>query len=311
MNSISCAGLLALSMAAIPALAEEPRSSAGIYAEVDNEDGFGIAGDLTLHATERTSWHAAASYVDSSSQLAAVDTRGFDTSIYHDFGAFGLEIGLGIWSSPDLLEARHAEASLDWHGEVWTLAVLTQLRRSDFAPFQASGTVTLRDGRQVTVSATADCSSDDMGVGFGLAFASGAWDGYLRGMSYDYDETRCQFSSPGLEALARTRREAFRQFAPLITERLSAYAAVRIGVENTLLKDSWSASVGYRPGRTGFSLDYAHYREFFGGLGSDALSGRVTFALTDSVDGSLTLGAMEGDAFDTIVFGGVGLRTKF
>lgn len=311
MNSIAYAGVLALCVAAPAALAADPRGNAGIYAEVDNEDGFGIAADLTLYATERTSWRAAASYVDSPPGLAGVDTRGFDAGAYHDFGSFGLDIGLGIWRSPDLVDARHVEAALDWHGDVWTLALIGRARRSDFDPFQASGTVTLRDGRQVTVSGVANCDTDDTGLGLGLSFAGGAWNGYLRGMSFDYDETHCRFSSPGLELLARTRPEAFRQFAPRITAQLSAYAAARIGAENTLLKDSLAAGLGYRFGRVGVGIDYAHYREFFGGLDSDALSGRVTFALTDTLEGSLALGATEGDAFDTIVFGGIGLRARF
>lgn len=311
MHASTRAWLLALSVFALPALAAEPRGAAGIYAEVDNEDGFGLAADLTLYASSRTSWYAAASYADASSSLAVVSTRGFETSVYHDFGAFGLEVGLGLWSDPDLLDARHVEASLDWHGDVWSVALYGQLRQSDFDPFQAAGTVTLRDGRQVTVSATANCDSSDVGLGLGLSFASGPWDGYLRGMSFDHDDVQCGFSSPGLEVLARTRPDAFRQFAPLLAARLSAYAAARIGVEGTLLKDSLSAGFGYRPGRAGFGVDYAHYREYFGGLSADTLSGRVTFALTDAVDASLTIGATEGDAFDTIAFGGIGLRTRF
>ncbi len=94
-------------------------------------------------------------------------------------------------------------------------------------------------------------------------------------------------------------------------QRLSAYAAARIGVDSTFLKDSLSAGFGYRPGRAGFGVDYAHYREYFGGFSADTLSGRVTFALTDAVDASLTIGATEGDAFDTIAFGGIGLQTRF
>lgn len=311
MKSTARACLLALSIVALPALAEDPRGSAGVYVEADNDDGFGIAADLTLYATEQTSWYAAASYADVSSSVAAVTTRGFETGLYHDFGAVGLELGLGAWSDPGLADARHLKVSLDWHGEIWSVALLGQLRKSDFDPFQASGTVTLPDGRQVTLSATADCKTDDIGLGLRLAFASGAWDGYVRGMSYDYDETRCQFSSPGLDALARTRREVFRQFAPLITGQLSAYAAARVGAENTLLKDSFSAGAGYTPGRAGFGIDYDHRREFFGGQASDTLSGRATYALNDAVEASLTVGATKGDVYDTIVFAGIGLRTRF
>ncbi len=303
--------LLALSIVALPALAADPRGSAGVYVEADNDDGFGVAADLTVHATERTSWYATASHADVSSGLAAASRRGLETGLYHDFGDIGLDAALGAWSNPGLVDARHLRVSLDWHGPVWSVALLGQRRRSEFDPFQASGTVTLRDGRQVTLLATADCETDDTGLGLRLAFTTGAWDGYVRGMSYEYDETACRFSSPGLETLARARPEIFRQFAPFITAQLSAYAATRVGVENTLLKDSFSVGAGYMPGRIGFGLDYDHHREFFGGLSSDTLSARATFVLTDTLDLSLALGATGGDSFDTVVFAGIGLRTQF
>lgn len=311
MTRNACVWLLLASALALPAQAADPRGSAGAYAEAGDDGGLGFIADLTLYATERTSWYASASYADTTSGRAPAAARGLETGIYHDFGDFGLDIGLGTWSDPGLARARHAEASLDWHGRVWSVALLGHLRRTDFDAFQASGTVTLRDGRQVVLSATADCASDDTGLGLRIAFARGAWDGYARGMSYDYDATRCQFSSPGLQALARTRPDVFSQFAPRITAMLSAFAATRVGAENALLKDSLSVGIAYKPGRVGFGADFSHHRELFAGLGSDTLSGRVSLALSDTVEASLTVGATDGDAFDTVAFAGVGLRTRF
>lgn len=296
---------------ALPAQAADRRGAAGLYVEADDGDGLGVAADLTLHATARTSWHAAVSHGDVSSGRLAVTHRALELGAYHDFGAVGLDVALGAWSDPDLANARHLRVALDWHGETWSVALLGQLRNSDFDAFPASGTVTLPDGRQVTLSATADCETRDTGLGLRLAFAQGAWDGYLRGMAYDYEPTRCGFSSPGLETLARTRPEVFRQFAPRIIAQLSAYATTRVGVENAFLKDSISVGASYTPGRAGIGLAYDRHREFFGGFGSDTLSGRATYALSDAVEASLTLGATRGDTYDTIAFAGIGLRRKF
>lgn len=311
MNLTARPGLIALTLLALPATAAEGGGTLGAYVEADENDGLGIAADLTVHATDRTSWYLLASYADVSSGPEAIGTRSLETGAWHDFGRLGLDVGFGIWGDPGLADARYLKASLDWHGEVWSVALLTQLRRTDFDPFQARGTVTLRDGRQVTVSARADCDTGDTGIGLRLAFASGSWDGYVRGMSHDYDATRCRFSSPGLDALARTRREVFRQFAPLVTAQLSSYATIRVGSENSLLKDSISLGAGYTPGRAGVGLDYSHHRDFFGGRGSDTLSGRVTFVVSSAMDLSFTLGATGRDAFDTVVFAGIGVRAKF
>ncbi len=311
MPRLAGAALIALTLAGASAWAAEPRGSAGLSVEADSEDGFAIAADLTLHATARTSWYALASYSDLSSSLAPVSTRGFETGLYHDFGRFGIDASLGTWRDPDLLHARHLRVAVDWHGEVWTLSAIGQLRQSDFEPFQASGTITLPDGRQVIVSARADCESGDVGLGLRLAFFHGAWDGYLGGMSYDYDATDCRFSSPGLESLARTRPEIFRQLAPIITARLGAYATTRIGFENALLKDSFSAGIGYRPARVGYGLDYSRQTELFRGLRSDTLAARASFDLTESLEATLTAGMTDSDTFDTITFGGVGIRRRF
>ena len=166
-----------------------PDWSVGLYTEADGEGGVGLAGNVSWYASERTEWFLAANYPDASDTLSGLSTRGLELGGRHDFGPVGFELSYVGWQDPDVVSADALNAAFDVYAGAWTVSVLGQTRQSDFETFTARALVTLRNGQQIPVVATANCSLDNTGLGLGLTFNGAEWGGYLRGMDYQYSAT--------------------------------------------------------------------------------------------------------------------------
>lgn len=290
-----------------------PDWSLGLYAEADGEGGVGLAGNVSWYASERTEWFLAANYADASDTLSGLSPRGLELGGRHDFGPLGFELSYLGWQDPDVVTADALNAAFDVSAGAWTVSVLGQTRQSDFETFTARGLVTLRNGQQIPVAATANCSLANTGLGLGLTFNGAEWGGYLRGMDYQYSATSCAFDSPALERLEQTRPAIFRQFASRVTSQLSLSAVSRIGAENALLDNYWGTGVRYGAADSRFSwaVDYLYQKEYFAGLVGNALSGTASREMNPGLTAYLTLGVTDSDSLDTVWFGGLGLQASF
>ncbi len=308
--------VVALSLVASARADETPAApdwSLGLYAEADGEGGVGLAGNVSWYAGERTEWFLAANYADASDTLSGLSTRGLEVGGRHDFGPVGFELSYTRWQDPDVVTANALNAAFDVYAGAWTVSVLGQTRQSDFETFTARGLVTLRNGQQIPIAATANCSLDNTGLGLGLTFNGAAWGGYLRGMDYQYSDTSCAFDSPALERLEQTRPAIFRQFAPRVTSQLSLSAVSRIGAENSLLDNYWGTGVRYGAvdSRYSWAVDYLYQKEYFAGLVGNTLSGTASREMNPGLTGYLTLGVTDSDSLDTVWFGGLGVQASF
>ena len=285
-----------------------PDWSVGLYTEADGEGGVGLAGNVSWYASERTEWFLAANYPDASDTLSGLSTRGLELVGRHDFGPVGFELSYVGWQDPDVVSADALNAAFDVYAGAWTVSVLGQTRQSDFETFTARALVTLRNGQQIPVVATANCSLDNTGLGLGLTFNGAEWGGYLRGMDYQYSATSCGFDSPALERLEQTRPAIFRQFAPRVTSQLSRSAVSRIGAENSLLDNYWGTGVrfGAADSRYSWAVDCLYQREYFAGLVGNTLSGTASREMNPGLTAYLTLGVTDSDGLDTVWFGGLG-----
>ncbi len=290
-----------------------PDWSVGLYAEADGEGGLGLAGNVSWYASERTEWFLAANYADSSDTLSGLSTRGVEIGGHHDFGPVGFELSYLGWQDPDVVTANALNAAFEVYAGSWIVSVLGQTRRSDFDAFTARTLVTLQNGQQIPISATANCTLDNTGLGLGLAFTGVEWGGYLRGMDYQYSSTSCAFDSPALERLEQTRPAIFRQFAPRATSQLSLSAVSRIGAENSLLENSWGTGVRYgeAASRNSWSLDYLYQKDYFAGLVGNTLSGTAGREVNSGLTAYLTIGVTDSDSVDTVWFGGLGVQASF
>ena len=309
MHAAVLATILALFSAA--AWADDPSASVGLQVEVDGEDGRAVAGDLTWFAGPATQVFASASFADTGNALAGLSTRGFSIGAGHDFGRIALDGWYEQWQDSDVVTARSFNAALHVEAGAVAVSLLGQLRDSEFEPFDASATVTLRTGQTVTVNAVADCTLDNSGLGLGFAWRGERLEAYARAMWFDYDDVGCSFDSPALELLRRNRPAIFAQFAPRVTAPLAVNATTRIGAENALLEYSAGAGVGWDTGARRYGLDYLHQRDYFTALEAGTLSASVAFRVDAGLELTVEGGATDGDALSSVWFAGLGLRKLF
>lgn len=300
-----------LALLAASARADDSDASVGLQLEIDGEQGRAVAGDLTWFAGPATQLFASASVADTTSALAGLSTRSFAVGAGHDFGRIALDGWYEQWQDSDVVTARSIDAALHVEAGAVVVALLGQLRTSDFEAFDASATVTLRNGQTVTVDAVADCGLDNSGLGLHLAWRGGRLESYARGMWFDYDDVACGFDSPALELLRRSRPAVFAQFAPRIIAPLSVHATNRIGAETSLLEYSAGAGFGWDTGARRYGLDYLHQRDYFTALAAGTLAASVAFRADSGFELMLEGGATDADAGGTVWFAGLGLRQLF
>jgi hypothetical protein len=308
-RAVAAAALALLGFAA--GADDAPALSVGLKAEVDGEDGYAFSGDLTWFAGERTQLFVAGNYADTTADFSGLSTRGFDVGASHDFGRVAVDAWYNQWQDSDVLTARSLNAALHVEAGAFTVSLLAQARESDFDPFPASATVTLRTGEEITIDAVADCSLDNTGLGLRLAWRGERLDAYASGMSYDYDDVACGFDSPLLDRLRRNRPAVFRQFAPRIIGPLSVNATSRIGAENSLLDSSLGAGLGWDTGPRRYALDVVRQQDYFTALEADTASVSVTFRVDLTLDLMLEGGVTDSDYLGSTWFAGVGLRKLF
>lgn len=309
MHAAVLAAILAL--LAGTAAADEPTASVGLQVEVDGEDGRAIAGDLTWFAGPATQVFASASVAETGSALEGLSTRGFSIGAGHDFGRIAFDGWYEQWQDSDVVTARSFNAALHVESAAVVVSLLGQVRESEFEPFDASATVTLRGGQTVTVNAVADCALDNSGLGLGLSWRGERLEAYARFMGYDYDDVACSFDSPALELLRRNRPAIFAQFAPRVTGPLAVNATTRIGAEDALLDYSAGAGVGWDTGTRRYGLDYLHQRDYFTGLEAGTLAASVAFRVDAGLELTVEGGATDGDALSSVWFAGLGIRKLF
>ncbi len=301
-----------LAVLALPAgAADEPTLAVGLQAQVDGEDGYAFAGDLTWFAGARTQLFLGANYSDTSADFSGLSTRGFDVGMGHDFGPVAVDAWYNQWQDSDVVTSRSVNAALRIPAGRFRISLLAQARESDFDPFPASATITLRGGEQVTLNAVADCDLDNTGLGLRLAWRGERLDAYVSGMAYDYDDVACGFDSPALERLRRNRPAIFAQFAPRLVEALSVNASSRIGVENSLLDSSLAAGVGWDAGPRRYALDVYRQKDYLTALEADTVSGSITFRASLTLDLTLDGGVTDSDYSGSTWFAGVGMRKLF
>lgn len=276
-------------------------------AELDDADGYLVAGAFGGSLSESTSWDVSALRVDTTANLVDLSRTAFDTSLYHDFGSVGLRFGLGGWEDDGLVQTQSATAALDLHDERWSFALLTEIRHSDFDPVDINRTITRRDGSPLTIAARADCSVDDTGLGARLSFTEAVWYFEVRGMSYDYDDFSCDFSVAALDVLRSATRDEFVQLADRASDLLSLGVGRRLLAETALLDSSLGTRLSYTRGSRTYSVSYDRVEDVFFGRTTDTLTGGIGLLRGSGNEIEIYAGVSDSDAYAEVVFLGISL----
>jgi len=286
--------------AAAPAIAQRLFVSAGT--EVDAESGQLLFAAVGGNFAEHTTWDFFTGHADTSRDFSSVTTTSYDAGIRHDFGKVGLRIGVGGWRDSELVATEKIVAALELRGDAWSFALQGELRDSAFEPFDIDRTIVRRDGTEVTITARADCGLDDNGWGAQLRWSNRSWSWALNGMSYDYDEPACAFSSPALSSLRRATRAEFVQFADRVATALSYTAGTQLLAETSFLDSRLGTSVSYRPRARTYRVSYDRFEEALFGFDSATLSAGVSFPVGVAYELEVYAGVTESDAFSDIGF---------
>lgn len=306
------AACVALPLPALAGAPGQPRDwTLGLEAEWDGDGGAGYAADLGWWATPATLWFLGASYVEAGNDENRLSTRSLDAGGYYDFGPAGIEVAVGTWQDPDLIDTQTLRAALDFPLGAWSVTLRGEVRESEFEPFRTGAAVTLRDGRQLPVLANADCDLDNTGFGINVAFTGQRFSGYLDGASYQYSDLSCRFDSALLTALEDTRPQLFREFAGRLTQPLSTSALTRIGAENALLDWSWGGGLRLEAGRLAYSVDFSHQADYLEDLSVDTASAAIDVEINAALSLRISAGLSWSDVLETVAFGGLGVALAF
>ncbi len=320
MSRIFPFAVLVAALAAPAARAAESESdpsswTLGGSAELEKGGGHSLGGSLGYASGEGTNVDVSAGRSSlASDTLRTLTTTRFDVAFRHRFGdesAPALRLAAGGWQDPDTVTAKHVDAGVEFGAPALRVGLNGGWRRSEFEPFPISGAVTLPGGRTLTLTGTASCTLKNVDYGLELTHETDAVTVYLQGTKYDYDDTSCRFSSRGLDALSRSQRALFRQFAAAQTLRLSRGAASASDQQTTFLDYGVGAGFAFRRGADEYGLDLDHVREQFEQTDADTLTLHWARAFATGVDLTVYAGATDSDAFGTLPFVGVGLSRTF
>lgn len=278
-----------------------------VAAEIDDADGYVLSGALGGSFSERTDWDVSASRSDTSTNLTELVRNSVRANVGHDFGPVRLRLGLGGWGDEDFVQTQSATASLDLHNDIWSFALLTEFRNSDFDPIDIDRTITRRDGSQFTITGRADCDVDDLGLGARLSYSGDAWYFTVYGMSHDYDDFACDFDVPVLDVLSNATRGEFVQLADRATDFLSLGAGRRLLADMSLLDSSVGTRLSYTRGLHTYTVSYDRVEDVFFGRTADTLTGGIGFLLDSGNELEIYAGMTDSDAYSEVVFLGISL----
>ena len=289
---------------------DDSRWGLDLKTEVDQDSGRSFYGQGAYSLTPDTRASLDATFMHAGPSLSGLVSNGFTLGLTHDLDPYSLGLNAGRWQDNGLVRAKELTGSTDFNHDAWTIGVIGEARRSDFNPFNANATVTLRDGTTLLVRARATCSLDNVGFGLHGDYAGDVWGFSGNYMSYRYADTRCKFDSPGLAALRALKRGQFRQLAADLTDRLERKVTTRIGRQNALLDSSYGVGTSWRHDDLVLALDYTRQKDFFGGLAADTLALTATADFGHGTGIDVTLGATRSPTLPAIASptGAAGLR---
>jgi len=185
------------------------------------------------------------------------------------------------------------------------VAVEGQLKHSDFDPLAIDRAIERRDGTTVTVTGTADCAVDDVGLGARLGYAGVSWSFSISGMSYDYDNFGCAFDLQVDGALRDATRTEFVQLADRVTDVLAIGAARRLLADTSFLDNRIGLSVRRQLPTRAYSVYVDRVEDAFLRRAADTVSGGVAWPLHAGTELEVYAGVTDLGVGDNIAFVGL------
>lgn len=287
--------LLATSVLSLPpAQAADPAPSgsgsftATVAGFVDDADGTSLDLDLGWQPTAWLGLNAGFGNAESSSDLADLSGDSLRAGIDVHGRALGARLDWRKWQDDGQFESDTLGGELYWSGGGWSVGLLLEQR-----DFTVDYTVTILN-RTVERSV----SFDGVGVGAQATWSGERWNGYLRGVSYDYDDTLDRV----LAAAQQPNLARFPRIQALVGSLLTRSASaidhdVGVGIERAFQ-------------RSGLRLDVALSRDAISGADSRSVSVGWRYALSPRFDLDATIGQSDSDDLDGVGYAGLALTFR-
>jgi hypothetical protein len=281
--------------------------------QLDDEDGYRVDAGAAWFPNEAASVTALLGRADSSTDFDEFASTVASLAFDYNFDPIGVSIDARWRSDSEFLEAITWGGSLYFKRGPWRLSFRGESRGTDFEPQSFTGVLIRDRGAPVTVSATSECSLDNIAYGATASYGGSVWSASLFGTQFDYSDAECELTDvrpPGFGRFLRTHPELL----PLIAPRLALFQGVQrssVTRESTFLDWTAGLAVSAKSGERTWGVDYFHDREQFQQLESDTLIGSVVLPLADRFDIELSAGATDTDLIGTVGFAGLMLYAYF
>jgi hypothetical protein len=285
---LAAAAALAALATAGPVLAAGFSVTASAYAD----DAQGTSYDLSAVLRPTPSWWLGAGLGASDTNLPSYDFSGrtWRASAGWQGDRLGLRLGTRQWQDSADLDSRSSDLEASYgFASGFTVTAILQDRA-----LEVGYTVTGLAGRILPF--TADFSG--RGYGTDLSWGNEAWFLSIRGVAVDYGEE-----------LERVRRAAA---APLVGTLPRVASLVDSMLTNSFATTDreLGATVDRGFGRAGLRLDLTRSRDALTGASTGGASLSYRYALSPLFEVEGTVGASDGDGYDTSMFGGLSLTVR-
>lgn len=264
------------------------RFSATVAGFVDDADGTSLDLDLGWQPAEWLDLNAGFGNAESSSDLADLSGDSVRAGIDVHGRALGARLDWRNWRDDGQFESDTLGAELYWNAGGWSVGLLLEQR-----DFTVDYTVTLLNrvvARSVDFEGT--------GIGAQATWSGERWNGYLRGVGYDYDDTLDRV----LAAAQSPNLARFPRIQALVGSLLTRSAGA--------IDHDFGAGIERSFQRSGLRLDFAMTRDAISGADSRSISVGWRYALSPRFDLDATLGQSDSDDLDGVGFAGLALTFR-
>jgi outer membrane scaffolding protein for murein synthesis (MipA/OmpV family) len=286
---VVAATLLLLPAMPMAVAADPGQFSASVATFVDDADGTSVDLDLYWQPTAWLGLGAGIGQSESSAELADLEGNSLRASVDLHGESLGGRLSWRQWQDSGQFESDSMTAEVYWRtANGWQLGAIAEQR-----DFNVDYTVTV-----LNRSIARRVAFDGQGFGAQLAWYGDTWGGYLRGVSYDYDETLARV----LTAAQTPNLARFPRIEALVASLLTRTAGA---IDHDL-----SAGVERSFQRSGLRLDVAATRDALSGADSRSLSVSYRYSLTPRFELEGTLGSADSDDLDSVGFAGLALSFR-
>jgi hypothetical protein len=280
-----------LLLPAIPAVvaADAGQFSASVATFIDDADGTSV--DLDLY-WEPTTWLGLGTGIgtaESAAELADLDGNSLRASVDLHGESLGGRLNWRRWQDSGQFESDSVAAEVYWRtANGWQFGAIAEQR--DFTVDYTVQVLNRSIARRVAF--------DGQGFGAQLAWYGDTWGGYLRGVTYDYDETLARV----LAAAQTPNLGRFPRIEALVASLLTRTAGA--------IDHDVSAGIERSFQRSGLRLDVSATRDALSGADSRSLSVSYRYSLTPRFELEGTLGSADSDDLDSVGFAGLALSFR-